>query len=104
MMNFPMDCAECPFLDVHGCCGACEPDVAKCRSCGTPFVLHSGIEGTCAERTRYVDLLRRVIRMSCLTVERCPAGYPDVAAFLREEARQASTVSTTSTPEAPSGK
>jgi len=23
--------------------------------------------------------------MSCLTVERCPAGYPDVAEFLREE-------------------
>jgi hypothetical protein len=40
---------------------------------------------TCAEKTRYLSLLRRVIRMSCLTVERCPAGYPDVADFLREE-------------------
>lgn len=98
---------ECPLSDEFDgaapyiCCGANEPDAPRCDSCGVPLVKHLGLTGTCAEKGRYLDLLRRVIRMSCLTVERCPAGYPDVAAFLREEARQAST---TSTPEASSGK
>lgn len=82
------ECAECPFLDVHGCCGANEPDAPRCESCGVPLVKHLGLTGTCAEKTRYLSLLRRVIRMSCLTVERCPAGYPDVAEFLREEDAQ----------------
>lgn len=60
-------------------------DSPRCESCGVPYVKHLGVVGTCAEKTRYLSLLRRVIRMSCLTVERCPAGYSDVAEFLREE-------------------
>jgi hypothetical protein len=80
------ECAGC-FLEMEGhpCCGALDSDPPRCESCGVPYVKHLGLVGTCAEKTRYLSLLRRVIRMSCLTVERCPAGYPDVADFLREE-------------------
>ena len=69
---------------MEGCCQK-DPTTPRCESCGVPYVKHLGLTGTCAEKTRYLSLLRRVIRMSCLTVERCPAGYSDVAEFLREE-------------------
>lgn len=94
------ECAEC-FLEMEGhpCCGALDSDPPRCESCGVPYVKHLGLTGTCAKLMKcqdelesvmqdaglYLSLLRRVIRMSCLTVERCPADYPDVAEFLREE-------------------
>ena len=84
------ECAECPLSDAFDglsddlCCES-DPTTPRCESCGVPLVKHLGLEGTCTEKERYLSLLRRVIRMSCLTLERCPAGYPDVAEFLREE-------------------
>ncbi len=49
-------------------------------------MLEKGFLDASADAGWYLHLLRRVIRMSALTVETCPAGYPDVADFLREEA------------------
>lgn len=83
MSNRP-ECADCPHSGAFAP-DCCSPNPAKCDSCGVPLIQHLGLTGTCAEKTRYLSLLRRVIRMSCLTVDRCPAGYPDVAEFLREE-------------------
>ena len=84
-------CASCPlsvaFDGIVGCCGGSIVDegAPRCESCGVPLVKHLGLTGTCAEKTRYLSLLRRVIELTRLTVERTPAGYPDVAEFLREE-------------------
>lgn len=90
-MSKPECSPDCPCvmdMDMEGCCQK-DPTTPRCESCGVPYVKHLGLYGTCAEKTRYLSLLRRVIRMSCLTVERCPAGYPDVAEFLREEENMA---------------
>ena len=89
MSNRP-ECADCPLSDAFdGLDGAlcCEKDstTPRCDSCGVPLVGHLGLTGTCAEKTRYLSLLRRVVELTRLTVERTPAGYPDVAEFLREE-------------------
>ena len=89
MSNRP-ECAVCPHSDAFdglddALCCEIDPTTPRCDSCGVPLVGHLGLVGTCAEKQRYLSLLRRVIRMSCLTVERTPAGYADVAEFLREE-------------------
>ena len=86
------ECAECPLSDAFDGLGddlCCEkdPTTPRCESCGVPLVKHLGLTGTCAEKTRYLSLLRRVVELTRLTVERTPAGYPDVAEFLREDSR-----------------
>lgn len=84
------ECAECPLSDAFDglddalCCEK-DPTTPRCESCGVPYVKHLGLTGTCAEKQRYLSLLRRVVELTRLTVERCPAGYADVAEFLREE-------------------
>lgn len=95
----PAECAECPLSDAFDgmddfaspddaiCCES-DPTTPRCKSCGVPLVKHLGLTGTCAEKTRHLHLLRRVIELTRLTVERCPAGYPDVAEFLREEEKR----------------
>ncbi len=89
------ECAECPLSDAFDglsddlCCEI-DPTTPRCESCGVPFVKHLGLAGTCAEKERYLSLLRRVLMgkgaVSADDWERM--GYPDVAEFLRDDEKR----------------
>ena len=49
-------------------------------------MLHRARLAASADAGLYLHLLRRVVELTRLTVDRTPAGYPDVADFLRQEA------------------